>query len=263
MSNATQGEGHGEGESGGAGEGGAAGETEDATPRRPTARERARAEVTEEIKVIARRQMGEVGASSLSLRAVARELGMVSSAVYRYFPSRDDLLTALIVDAFDHVGAVAEQAYDESRGDVTARWLALTTAIRTWALAHPQDYALVYGSPVPGYEAPQDTVTPAARVSLVALRLVADGLASGEIDPTPTSPMPRPVHADLARLRTLSAPEVPDEVLARVLLAWTAVFGGISYELFGHLHRVVDAYEAFFEHQMRRCARLIVGGQED
>lgn len=102
-----------------------------------TARARARAELTREIKASARRQIAEVGASALSLRAVSRELGMVSSALYRYFPSRDALLTALIVDAFDAVGAVAEEA--ESRVPTGAgfarRWVALGTAVREWAVA--------------------------------------------------------------------------------------------------------------------------------
>jgi AcrR family transcriptional regulator len=232
-----------------------------AKPR--TARERARAELTGEIQAIARRQLAEVGAPALSLRAVARELGMVSSAVYRYFPSRDDLLTALIIESFDAVGAVAEQAYEASSGGVVARWLALSGAIRRWAVANPQDYALVYGSPVPGYEAPRDTVPPAARVSLVGIRLVADGLERDEIDPTPTASVPRPVHADFARLRDLAAPGLPDEVLGRMLLAWTAMFGGVSYELFGHLHRVIEDYGAFFEHQMGRAGRLLLGTTAD
>ena len=224
-----------------------------------TARARARAALTEEIKATARRHVADVGASSLSLRAVARELGMVSSAVYRYFPSRDALLTALIVDAFDAVGAAAEHALEAAHGRVVQRWLAVARAVRTWALAHPHDYALIYGSPVPGYEAPSDTVTPAARVSLVALRIVSDGVASGEIDCTSTASVPRTVHADLARLRAAGAPSVPDEVLCRALLMWTTLFGSISYELFGHFHRVIDDYDTFFDHQMRRAADYLVG----
>ena len=120
-----------------------------------TARARARAELTDEIKREARRQLAEHGAD-LSLRAVARELGMASSAVYRYFPSRDDLLTALIVDAYDALGETAEQALARAEGGVTERWLALSTSIRAWAVEHPHDYALLYGSPVPGYRAPRD-----------------------------------------------------------------------------------------------------------
>ena len=134
------------------------------TTTAPTARARARAEITDEIKSVARRQLAEQGSAALSLRAVAREVGMVSSAVYRYFPSRDDLLTVLIVDAYDAVGAAAEQALAaRRRGGVVSRWVGVSAAIRTWALAHPHEYALIYGSPVPGYAAPQDTIDPAAR----------------------------------------------------------------------------------------------------
>ena len=224
-----------------------------------TPRARARTELTLEIKAAARRQVAEVGASALSLRAVSRELGMVSSALYRYFPSRDALLTALIVDAFDAVGAAAEEAEAGPARGFEGRWLAVATAIRRWARDNPQDYALVYGSPVPGYEAPRDTVDPAARVSLVGLRVVADGVASGEIDATATLPIPRPLHADLSRLRDAAAPGVPDEVLARTLLAWSATFGAISYELFGHLYGIIDDHDTYFAHQMRRSARLILG----
>ena len=91
-------------------------------------------------------------APTLSLRAVARELGMASSAVYRYFPSRDELLTALIVDAYDALGDTAEQALaGRCGGRRPTRWLALSTSIRAWAVAQPHEYALLYGSPVPGY----------------------------------------------------------------------------------------------------------------
>jgi AcrR family transcriptional regulator len=185
---------------------------------------------------------------------------MVSSAVYRYFDSRDAVLTALIVDAFDAVGQTAEDAIDGLPDDVSARWHGLATSIRGWALANPHDYTLVYGSPVPGYQAPQDTVTPAARVSLVMLRIVSAGVAAGQIDTTPTTPVPAVVHADLARLRDLAAPGVPDEVLGRALAVWTGLFGTISYELYGHLHRVIDDYDAFFDHQVHRAGAYLVGG---
>ena len=134
-------------------------------------------------------------------------------------------------------------------------------AIRAWALENPHDYALVYGSPVPGYRVPHDTVPPAVRVSRAALRVVADGVASGEIDATPSASVPRAVHADLARVRDAAAPGVPDEVLSRTLLAWTALFGAISFELFGHLHTVVEDYDAFFAHQVRRAGTLLVSGR--
>ena len=121
-------------------------------------------ELTREIKDVARRQLGEHGSAGLSLRAVARELGMVSSAVYRYFPSRDELLTALIIDAYQAIADAAEHSESRvRRGDLAGRWLATARAMRRWAVEHPQEYALIFGSPVPGYQAPQDTIDPAAR----------------------------------------------------------------------------------------------------
>ncbi|MGB6617571.1 MAG: TetR/AcrR family transcriptional regulator, partial [Trebonia sp.] len=146
----------------------------------PTARERARAELTREITEEARRQLAETGAQGLSLRAVARELGMVSSALYRYFPSRDDLLTALIIDAYDALGEVAETAI-AAGARPRVRWLAACHAIRGWALAHPHEYSLIYGSPVPGYRAPQATVGPASRVPLAFMGVLRDAVASGDM----------------------------------------------------------------------------------
>nr|MBA3283102.1 TetR/AcrR family transcriptional regulator [Acidimicrobiia bacterium] len=125
-------------------------------------RQRVRQELTAEIKDVARRHLAEHRAEGLSLRAVAREMGMVSSALYRYFGSRDELLTALIVDAYDALGATAEvaEAAVRKRSDLMTRWLALATATRVWAVGHPHEWSLIFGSPVPGYRAPADTVDP-------------------------------------------------------------------------------------------------------
>jgi AcrR family transcriptional regulator len=220
-------------------------------------RARARAELTEEIKDVARRHLADHGAAALSLRAVTRDVGMVSSAVYRYFPSRDDLLTALIVDAFDAVGTAAEQADATcARDDLEGRWSAVATAIRQWALRHPHEYALVYGSPVPGYRAPEDTIDPAARVSLVFLRILVDGVESGAIATDERIETTRALRRDLAGLRAF-APGVPDAVLVRGLYLWTQLFGHLSYELFGHLHGVIEDLDALFDLHVRGSARLL------
>ncbi|OEV23769.1 TetR family transcriptional regulator, partial [Streptomyces nanshensis] len=148
------------------------------------ARQRARGEITEAIKEEARRQLAEQGASRLSLRAVARELGVASSALYRYFPSRDELLTALIMDAYDALGAAAEEALAEaeSAGDShLVRWRAVCRAVRGWSLAHPHEYALLYGSPVPGYAAPSATIRPASRAALALLTVLSDAYAVGAL----------------------------------------------------------------------------------
>jgi AcrR family transcriptional regulator len=238
--------------------------TATAAPSAPmTARARARAELTAEITDAARRQLAEVGAAALSVRAVARELGMASSAVYRYFPSRDELLTALIVEAYDAVGLAAEQADAAVADESTAqRWAAVATAIRQWALDHPNEYALIYGSPVPGYAAPEDTIDPAARPALAFLRLVAEGVARGEITESggEGEGLPPTLVDDLAGLRDAGADGVPDSVLLRGLLVWTQLFGSISFELFGHLHNVIHDYDALFEQQIRRSGGYLVAG---
>ncbi|HTN81198.1 MAG TPA: TetR/AcrR family transcriptional regulator [Acidimicrobiales bacterium] len=227
-----------------------------------TARARARAEITEEIKRVARRHLAEHG-TDLSLRAVARDLGMASSAVYRYFPSRDDLLTALIVDTYDAVGETAEQAVEAAAAGVAAQWLAMASAIRGWALAQPHDYALVYGSPVPGYQAPQATIAPASRVGYLALRIVADGVRTGEITGVAGGPIPVEVREDFVGIERETGLEVPDAVLSRALVAWTSLFGTISFELFGHLHNVIHDFDAFFGSQMQRAAQFVISGDGD
>ena len=230
-----------------------------------TARERARAELTQEIKHEARRQLAAHGAQGLSLRAVARELGMVSSALYRYFPSRDELLTALIIDAYDSLGEAAEAADAGCPpADVRGRWGATCHAVRNWALAHPHEYALIYGSPVPGYQAPQATIAPATRVAGVAGDLLADAwheirAAGGDV-PDPAPP-PRPLPRVLAEQATVVAdaiaPGVPDAMIARLLIAWTQLFGMISFELFGQLVGSLEPAGAFFGYAVEQMADFI------
>ncbi len=215
-------------------------------------RARVRAELTAEIKDEARRQLAVDGASSLSLRAVTRALGMASSAIYRYYPSRDELLTALIVDAYDAVGAVAEAADAACpRDDFGGRWLSVALAIRRWALSDPHEYTLVYGSPVPGYRAPEDTIGPASRVTLVLARLVDEASRSGalvDVRGAPGLPALGPeVTAETRRLADVAFPDASDEVIVRAVAAWTQLFGLISFELFGHLHGVVERVPPLFE----------------
>ena len=225
------------------------------------ARALARDQITRDIKAIGRQHLADYGAAALSLRAVARDAGMVSSAVYRYFPSRDDLLTALIVDAYDAVGAVAEKALDETRRRSTSsRWIGIAADFRAWASAHQHEYALLYGSPVPGYAAPGDTISPAARVPLALLALLAEGIERGEIQTVTEIPTPRSVHSDFAAVRIATAMEIPDAVLSRGLLAWAQLLGTVGLELFGHLHNVIHEYDAFFQLQMQRTGRYLENG---
>lgn len=224
-----------------------------------TARERARAELTLEIKKEARRQLGASGPAGLSLRAVARELGMVSSALYRYFPSRDELLTALIVDAYDALGERAETAARELPHDgFRARWRAVCEAVRVWAVENPHEYALVYGSPVPGYQAPDATIGSAARVPAALFGIVRDAWEAGALDlPRDAAALPPPLDAQAALVADAIAPGVPRPVVLRAAVAWTQLGGMISFELFGHLARTLDPADAFFSYAVDRMADFL------
>jgi AcrR family transcriptional regulator len=222
-----------------------------------TAREKARAELTREIKDVARRLIERDGAAALSLREVSRELGMGASTLYRYFRNRDELLTALIIDAFNQIGEAAEDADAAARAagaDCGARWLAACRAVRGWALAHPHEFALVYGSPVSGYEAPEDTVGPATRITGVLAAILYDAVASGELHP-PEGVLPGPRLIAAVVLAGNPAPAPPyEDLIERALLLWIALIGTISFELFGHLHNTVTDYAAYFDVAVRLSA---------
>lgn len=227
-----------------------------------TVRQAAREDLTRRIVETARRQLAEVGAAGLSLRAVARELGMVSSAVYRYVPSRDQLLTLLIVDAYDSLGAAAERAEARvARADLPARFAAVCHAVRRWAIRHPHEYALIYGSPVPGYAAPMDTIAPASRIGLLLVSLLSDAVATGAYDAAAAPPLRPAVLRAIGPARAFMPDHLPDDLAVRGLMAWTYLFGAISFDLFGHRHNVVadgaQVREAFFDEEITRIAQLV------
>ncbi|MFE7174078.1 TetR/AcrR family transcriptional regulator [Streptomyces sp. NPDC057616] len=220
-----------------------------------SARARARIEVTAAIKDEARRQLAAEGAAKLSLRAVARELGMVSSALYRYFPSRDDLLTALIIDAYDSVGEAAETALTAAgEADPVQRWTTVCEAVREWALAHPHEYALIYGSPVPGYVAPDTTVPAAARVGLVLIGIVRDARQGPRLT---LPPLPADLEAEADRMAGDFASDLQPAVAPALVAAWAQLFGLIGFEVFGQFHRVVEEREAFFRNAAGRLAHSV------
>ncbi|WP_406155567.1 TetR/AcrR family transcriptional regulator [Streptomyces sp. NBC_00882] len=216
------------------------------------ARARARIEVTATIKDEARRQLAAEGAVKLSLRAVARELGMVSSALYRYFASRDDLLTALIIDAYDSLGESAENAHAAvAQAGPMERWVTVCEAARGWALAHPHEYALIYGSPIPGYTAPQTTVPAASRVGLLLIGITRDAHRG----PGLTGPaLADELRPEAERIAADLAPDLPPEAATALVAAWAQLFGLIGFELFGQFNRVVEDREQFFRHAVTQLA---------
>ena len=209
-------------------------------------RAKARLETATEIKRLAREQIANKGAANLSLREIAREMGMASSALYRYFESRDQLLTDLIIESYDDIGNTVERADAKcSREDLAGRWRAVSQSLRTWAITNPSDYGLIFGTPVPGYEAPTDTIAPALRYTNVLLRLLADVQGAG-CKPLITVPTTKGVSREYKRARANLGINLTDEMILAGLAGWAALFGAISFELFGHVDTVFTDPEAHF-----------------
>ena len=187
-------------------------------------REKARTETILEIKRLARLQIASRGATDLSLREIARDMDMVSSALYRYFASRDELLTALIVDSYDDLGATVETAdATRRRDDYAGRWMSMALSVRAWALSHPSDYGLIFGTPVPGYDAPDDTNAPARRHVEPLLRLLDDAHHAGH-RALVAAPSSRAFAKEYRHVRTRLGRNVPDEMLFAGLSAWATMF---------------------------------------
>jgi AcrR family transcriptional regulator len=221
-------------------------------------REDARQRIEAQIVELGRRQLATVGAAGLSVRAIARELGMVSSAVYRYVASRDALLTLLLVDAYsdlaDSVGRARAGTDGGWRDDVET----IAHAMRQWATDQPADWALLYGSPVPGYRAPAELTTgPGTRVIGMLFDAVASGVITGDIALTERH-VAQPMSADLARVRDEFGFPGDDALVIRCTAVWALIVGAVSLETFGQY-----GYDTFtdtgvlFDEQIRIALDLL------
>ena len=180
---------------------------------------------------------------------------MASSALYRYFPSRDDLLTTLIIEAYTALGNEVDEAIDAATAP-RAQWRAAATAVRRWAIAHPHEYALLYGSPVPGYQAPQATIAPGSRIPVAVLGIVGRAWGSGTLA-TPGDELTPTLSTQLTVIAEQLAPGVPEAILARAVIAWTQLFGVVSFELTGQYVGSVDPTDAFFDYSVETMADLL------
>ncbi|WP_067778133.1 TetR/AcrR family transcriptional regulator [Nocardia amikacinitolerans] len=199
-----------------------------------TPRARARAQTMEDIKRIGREHLATHGAAALSLRAVARDLGVVSSAVYRYVRSRDELLTLLVVDGYNALGDAVDDALTAAPADPAERLRVAGRAVRAWALAEPAWYGLLFGSPVPGYEAPADqTVDPGVRVIATLLRIFADAHGAGRLrEPSRPVRVSTALAGSFAGVRDEFDLDVPDWLVVRGVAVWSALFGAVSFDVF-------------------------------
>lgn len=213
-------------------------------------RARARAELLADVSRIARSHLAQSGAAELSVRAIARELGLASSALYRYFPSRDALLTQLIIDAYNELGEAAELADAAlDRGDLANRFRAICNAVRGWAQANPHEYALIYGTPLVGYQAPDDTVGAALRVARVLIVLAAQIPPSGLLLRS-SAPLDTTLCEQLESANEYAGVDADLDVLALGVQLWAQLFGFVSFELFGTFRNSFDPADALFDHQV-------------
>lgn len=227
---------------------------------RRDSRERIEAQIIE----LGRRHLDEHGAAGLSLRAIARDLGMVSSAVYRYVSSRDELLTLLLIDAYSELADVVDRA----REAVPEMWsddvIAIAHAARGWAITQPASWALLYGSPVPGYHAPAErTVGPGTRVIGALFDAVAAGIATGDIMLT-NHPAPQPISADFERIRHEFGFPGDDSVIAKCFAIWAGVVGAISLEVFGQYGTdTLSDVRTVFDTQVRLLVGILTHADVD
>jgi AcrR family transcriptional regulator len=215
-------------------------------------RERRRAETVREIKAAALEQLAEGGPSGLSLRGVARAVGMTVQSLYHYFDSRDELLTALVIDGHRALAAAVADAATTTRGRPQAeRLFAASNAYRRWALANRPAFLLLYGTPVPGYEPPSREEVISASVSLAApfLDVVFDGWSAEQLGRLPL----RPCAERLAEVDTTKVP-LPLGALALFYELRAQMHGLVMLELVGHLAPMNDHGEDLFRGMISRTA---------
>jgi AcrR family transcriptional regulator len=222
-------------------------------------RQETREQIETQIIELGRRHLVTEGAAGLSLRAISRDLGMVSSAVYRYVASRDDLLTLLLVDAYSELADAVELA-----GAAAVSWrdqlLAMAHAARRWAVDQPARWALLYGSPVPGYQAPRErTVGPGTRVVGALLNAIAAGIAAVDIPQSNVSAA-QPLSSDFERVRQEFEFTGDDSAVAKCFLLWAGLVGAISLEVFGQYGAdTLTDPEAVFDTQVRLLIDMLSG----
>jgi AcrR family transcriptional regulator len=196
-------------------------------------RQETREKIEAQIIELGRRHLVTEGATGLSLRAIARDLGMVSSAVYRYVASRDDLLTLLLVDAYSELADTVDRAAATADGPWRDQLLTMAQAARAWAVDQPASWALLYGSPVPGYRAPRErTVGPGTRVVGAMFDAIGAGIAAGDISQSSVT-AGQPLSSDFDRVREEFEFAGDDSAVAKCFLLWAALVGAISLEVFG------------------------------
>jgi len=227
--------------------------SEPATAEAPSRRDRVRAATTEEIRQTARRLLVSRGPEAVSLRAIAREMGMTAPGLYRYFDSREVLIRAVVADIFNQLTADVTRAIAaagrEHDDDLAKKLVASCREFRGWALAHQGEFALIFGSPLPGVDDGRGDFADecAQQFAGVYFALFSELWARNPF------PVPGPdeidpgLRAQLERFAGLIGSDLPLGAMLRFLRCWTKMYGAVSMEVFGHLGFALDDPAPMFD----------------
>jgi AcrR family transcriptional regulator len=219
-----------------------------------------REETANAIKTAARNLMAKHGTAGLSIRPIAREIGLTAPALYRYFENLDALITELIVDNFNALAAALEIARDQAQGQLSASQLmAIMLAYRQWALDHPIDFELIYGNPIPGYEAPSDITTPAAaRAFVIVADLLEQIILSGEFHPPQGHDrVPTKIEPYLEGMIQQESYAFSTLAAYLTVVGWSQMHGIIMLELTEHITPIIGDMDSYYRIQMENLLRLM------
>jgi AcrR family transcriptional regulator len=227
-----------------------------------TRRERLRTATLHEIKDAARRMLVTGGPTAISLRAIARDMGMTAPGIYRYFASLDALVADLASDLFDELRGQVEAAREAiPADDPLGRLLAMARAFRRWSVRHPAEFAMLFGNPVPGVSAIEeqcaDVQGAGHRFGATFLETFAALWQHAPFAVPPRDFVPEGLGADLEPYRQTHGPELPIEVIYVYLSAWTRLYGLVAMEVFGHLRWALSDVEPLFETELAVFARQV------
>jgi AcrR family transcriptional regulator len=243
------------------------------TVQAPSRRDRLRAATTQEIIQTARRLLVQEGPDAVSLRAIAREMGMTAPALYRYFDSHEELLRHVVADIFTELGSHVREAIhaaaDASPGDLTeaevmaVKLMAGCREFRAWTLEHVPEFSMIFGSPLPGLEEVlagihrDPTVDCGHKFGQLFLELFGDLYRRRPFPVPADSDVDPALREQLARYRELTGSDLPIGALQTFLRCWVLLYGTVSLEVFGHLRFALDDPSPMFELMLADMAPMI------
>jgi AcrR family transcriptional regulator len=216
-----------------------------------TRRERLRTAAVAEIKGLARRLLVSGGPTAISLRAIARDMGMTAPAIYRYFPSLDALIEELTSDLFDELREAIEAGRDAVAPEAMIQLKGMAQAFRLWSIDHPAEFGLMFGTPVPGVAGFEDDCLgpdhAGARFGAPFLAAFGEAWRAAPFDTPPVDMIESYLGAHLGPYRQTFGPDVPVQVIYTYLSGWTRLYGMVAMEVFGHMRWAVDSMGPLFE----------------